>query len=235
MSLTKQIRVMLADDHPIMRDDLRYALQDEGDFEVVGLARDGVEAVRMEQSLAPEVIVMDVMLPHKDGVDACREIMQLRPDTRVLMLTASTTEDAVIEAITAGATGYLQKDSGPEELAEAIRDVAQGLLRIPDRSIRRVLAMVRSQRGLTANRALDGMTAVEQEILTMFASGRSYAQIAEPRGTKTVGVRNAVYRIQDKVGVHSKQELVVWAGRNGLLNEVAAGDGPPPPPPPRGQ
>ena len=229
MSLTKQIRVMLADDHPIMRD----ALQDEGDFEVVGLARDGVEAVRMVQSLAPEVIVMDVMMPHKDGVDACREIMQLRPDTRVLMLTASTTEDAVIEAITAGATGYLQKDSGPEELAEAIRDVAQGLLRIPDRPIRRVLAMVRSQRGLTANRALDGMTAVEQEILTMFASGRSYAQIAEPRGTKTVGVRNAVYRIQDKVGVHSKQELVVWAGRNGLLNEVAAGDGPPPPP--RGQ
>ena len=212
---------MLADDHPIMRDDLRDALQDEGDFEVVGLARDGVEAVRMVQSLAPEVIVMDVMMPHKDGVDACREIMQLRPDTRVLMLTASTTEDAVIEAITAGATGYLQKDSGPEELAEAIRDVAQGLLRIPDRSIRRVLAMVRSQRGLTANRALDGMTAVEQEILTMFASGRSYAQIAEPSGTKTVGVRNAVYRIQDKVGVHSKQELVVWAGVDGLDNPVS--------------
>ena len=116
----------------------------------------------MVQSLAPEVIVMDVMMPNKDGVDACREIMELLPDTRVLMLTASTTEDAVIEAIAAGATGYLQKDSGPEELAEAIRDVAQGLLRIPDRSIRRVLAMVRSQRGLTANRALDGMTAVEQ-------------------------------------------------------------------------
>ena len=114
MSLTKQIRVMLADDHPIMRDALRDALQDEGDFEVVGLARDGVEAMRMVQSLAPEVIVMDVMMPHKDGVDAYREIMQLRPDTRVLMLTASTTEDAVIEAITAGATGYLQKDSGPE-------------------------------------------------------------------------------------------------------------------------
>ena len=75
MTTPKQIRVMLADDHPIMRDDLRDALQDEGDFEVVGLARDGVEAVRMVQSLAPEVIVMDVMMPHKDGVDACREIM----------------------------------------------------------------------------------------------------------------------------------------------------------------
>ena len=158
MSLTKQIRVMLADDHPIMRDGLRDALQDEGDFEVVGLAGDGVEAVTMAQSLEPEVIVMDVIMPNKDGVDACREIMELLPDTRVLMLTASTTEDAVIEAIAAGATGYLQKHSGPEELAEAIREVAQGRLRIPDKAIRRVFELIRGQRGLTANRALERMT-----------------------------------------------------------------------------
>ena len=226
MSLTKRIRVMLADDHPIMRDGLRDALQDEGDFEVVGSAGDGVEAVTMAQSLEPEVIVMDVIMPNKDGVDACREIMELLPDTRVLMLTASTTEDAVIEAIAAGATGYLQKHSGPE----AIREVAQGRLRIPDKAIRRVFELIRGQRGLTANRALERMTAAEREILTLFASGRSYAQIAEARGNKTVSVRNAVYRIQDKVGVHSKQELVVWAVRNGLLDEVAAGDGAPPPP-----
>ena len=140
MSSTERIKVMVADDHPIMRDGLRDALEGEGDFEVVGLAGDGVEAVRMAQSVAPEVIVMDVMMPHKDGVDACREIMELLPDTRVLMLTASTTEDAVVDAIAAGATGYLQKDSGPEELAEAIREVAQGRLRIPDKSIRRVFA-----------------------------------------------------------------------------------------------
>ena len=225
MSLTKRIRVMLVDDHPIMRDGLRDALQDEGDFEVVGSAGDGVEAVTMAQGLEPEVIVMDVIMPNKDGVDACREIMELLPDTRVLMLTASTTEDAVIEAIAAGATGYLQKHSGPEELAEAIREVAQGRLRIPDKAIRRVFELIRGQRGLTANRALERMTAVEREILTLFASGRSYAQIAEARGNKTVSVRNAVYRIQDKVGVHSKQELVVWAVRNGLLDDVAAGDG----------
>ena len=228
MSLTKRIRVMLADDHPIMRDGLRDALQDEGDFEVVGSAGDGVEAVTMAQGLEPEVIVMDVIMPNKDGVDACREIMELLPDTRVLMLTASTTEDAVIEAIAAGATGYLQKHSGPEELAEAIREVAQGRLRIPDKAIRRVFELIRGQRGLTAHRALERMTAVEREILTLFASGRSYAQIAEARGNKTVSVRNAVYRIQDKVGVHSKQELVVWAVRNGLLDDVAAGDGAPP-------
>ena len=210
--LTERIKVMLADDHPIMRDGLRDAPGGRGGLRG-GRSRpaDGVEAVSMAQSVAPEVIVMDVMMPHKDGVDACREIMELLPDTRVLMLTASTTEDAVIEAIAAGATGYLQKHSGPEELAEAIREVAQGRLRIPDKAIRRVFELIRGQRGLTANRALERMTAAEREILTLFASGRSYAQIAEARGNKTVSVRNAVYRIQDKVGVHSKQELVVWA------------------------
>ena len=160
---------------------------------------------------------MDVMMPNMDGVDACREIMELLPDTRVLMLTASTTEDAVVDAIAAGATGYLQKDSGPEELAEAIREVAQGRLRIPDKSIRRVFAMIRGQRALTASRVLKALTDREREILQMFASGKSYAQIAEVKGNKIVTVRNSIYRIQDKLGVDTKQEMVVWAVKNGLL------------------
>ena len=220
MSSTERIKVMLADDHPIMRDGLRDALEGEGDFEVVGSAADGVEAVRMAQRVAPEVIVMDVMMPNMDGVDACREIMELLPDTRVLMLTASTTEDAVVEAIAAGATGYLQKDSGPEELAEAIRDVAQGRLRIPDKSIRQVFAMIRGQRRLTPSQVLKSLTAREREILQLFASGKSYAQIAEARGNKTVTVRNTIYRIQEKLGVNTKQEMVVWAVKNGLLDDV---------------
>ena len=166
---------------------------------------------------------MDVMMPNKDGVDACREIMELLPDTRVLMLTASTTEDAVIEAIAAGATGYLQKDSGPEELAEAIREVAQGRLRIPDKAIRKVFALIRGQRGLAASRALKALTGREREVLQMFASGRSYAEIAEAKGTKVVTVRNSIYRIQDKLGVETKQEMVVWAVKNGLLDDAERG------------
>ena len=215
-----RIKVMLADDHPIMREGLRDALEGEGDFDIVGLAVDGVEAVSMAQSVAPEVVVMDVMMPNMDGVDACREIMELLPDTRVLMLTASTTEDAVVDAIAAGATGYLQKDSGPEELAAAIRDVAQGRLRIPDKAIRRVFALIREQRGLTASRALKALTDREREMLQLFAGGKSYAQIAKANGSKVVTVRNAVYRIQDKLGVDTKQEMVVWAVKNGLLDDV---------------
>ncbi len=148
MSRTERIRVMVVDDHPIMRNGLRDALEDVGDFEVVGLAAHGAEAVRTAQTLRPEVIVMDVMMPQMDGVDACREIMELLPDTKVLMLTASNEEDAVVEAIAAGATGYLQKYSGPDELAGAVREVAQGRLRIPDVAIRRVFALLREHREL---------------------------------------------------------------------------------------
>ena len=221
MTTTEPIRVMVVDDHPIMRSGLRDALEGEGDFEVVGLAADGVEAIATAQSVEPQIIVMDVMMPNMDGVDACREIMDLLPDTKVLMLTASTEEDAVVEAVAAGATGYLQKHSGPEELAEAVREVAEGRLRIPDSAIRRVFALIRGQRRLTIRRALDSLTAREREVLKLFAGGRSYAQIAEAGGNKTVTVRNTIYRIQDKLGLHSKQELVVWAVRNGLLDDVA--------------
>ena len=223
MSTTERIRVMIVDDHPIMRDGLRDALESEGHFEVVGQAGDGVEAVWSAQRLKPEVIVMDVIMPNKDGVDACREIMDLLPDTRVLILTASTEEDAIIEAVAAGAVGYLQKYSGPEELADAVRDVAHGRLRIPDHSIRRAFAMIRGQSGLTADRALKALTDREREILSMFAAGKSYAEIAEARGNKTVSVRNAMYRIQDKLGVKTKQEVVVWAVRNGLLDDMDRG------------
>ncbi len=224
MTEKDRIRVMVVDDHPIMRDGLRDALGGEEDLEVVGLAADGVEAVSTAQRVEPDVIVMDVMMPNKDGVDACREVMELLPETKVIMLTASSQEDAVVEAVAAGATGYLQKDAGAGELTASVRDVAQGHLLIPDRLIKRVFALLRGQRGLTSRQALESLTAREREILKLFAGGMSYAQIAEARGNKTTSVRNAVYRIQDKLGIDSKQEVVVWAVRNGLLDGVEEGE-----------
>ena len=214
---------MLVDDHPVMRSGLRDVLEASGRFEVVGQAEDGEEAVRTAPELNPQVIVMDVIMPNKDGVDACREIMELLPDARVMMLTASSEEDAVIEAIAAGATGYLQKYSRPEELVRAVLDVAEGRLRIPDEAVRRVFALPRGERGRFSRRPSDRLTALEWETLTLFASGRPYAQIAEARGISTVTVRNTLYRIQDKLGIGTKPQLVVWAVRNGLVDDVVEG------------
>ena len=220
------IKAMVVDDHPIMRRGLRDALEESGFFQVVGLAGDGEEAVATVKQLKPEVIVMDVIMPEKDGIDACREIMELLPDTRVLMLTASTEEDAVIQAVAAGATGYLQKYSPPEELVKALLEVAQGRLRIPESAIKQVFAMIRGERRLTSSEPVPRLTMLERETLTTFASGRSYAQIARERGISTVTVRNTLYRIQDKLGIDTKQELVIWAVRNGLLDDVAVGNSP---------
>ena len=213
---------MLVDDHPVMRSGLRDVLEASGRFEVVGQAGDGEEAVRTAPELNPQVIVMDVIMPNKDGIDACREIMELLPDARVMMLTASSEEDAVIEAIAAGATGYLQKYSRPEELVQAVLDVAEGRLRIPEKAVRQVFAMVRGERGRFSRKPSDRLTALERETLTLFASGRSYAQIAEARDISTVTVRNTLYRIQDKLGIGTKQQLVVWAVRNGLVDDLVA-------------
>ena len=223
MSPESRVRVMVVDDHPIMRYGLRDALEASGRFEVVGLAEDGEEAVRTVEGIDPQVIVMDVIMPGKDGIDACRDIMELLPDTRVLMLTASTEEDAVIEAVAAGATGYLLKYSRPEELMEAVLDVANDRVRIPGKVLREVFAMVRGDRKLASCQAPYRLTAPERETLTLFASGKSYTQVAEARGNSTVTVRNTLYRIQEKLGIRTKQELVIWAVRDGLMDDVVVG------------
>ena len=219
MKTATETRVMIVDDHEIMRDGLHELLQQSGDFKVVGEAADGEAAVRIAQKLKPDVIVMDVMMPLKNGIDACREITEALPDTRVLVLTAATEEDAVIEAIAAGATGYLQKYSGKQELLRTVRDVAIGEYRIPADSMGRVFAEIRASAQREKVSKPGRLTQREREILTLFAQGLSYAKIADVRGNQPVTVRNAIYGIQDKLKIETKQELVVWAVRNGLLDE----------------
>ena len=220
MPSTDRVKVMLVDDHPIVRDGLRSVLERSGEFEVVGQAGDGIEAVRTAESLAPDVIIMDVLMPRKDGVEACREIMDLLPETRILMLTVSTEEDAVIQAVAAGATGYLQKYSGKEDLLDALREVAAGRLQIPAATVRRVFGTIRGEAPPATSPDSRLLTSREREILTLFSTGKSYAQIAELRELSPLTIRNVVYRIQNKLRLTTKQEIVVWAVRNGLLDDL---------------
>ena len=201
-------------------------MEQSGEFEVVGQAADGEEAVRVAAEVSPEVVVMDVMMPKKDGVEACREIMEAAPETRVVMLTASTEENAVVEAVAAGATGYLQKETDRERLLSAVRDVASGKLRVPVGVVRRVFAAIHDA-GMEDPTAVAVLTQREREILISFARSMSYARIAEERGIKPVTVRNAIYSIQQKLEAGSMQGLVqglvLWAVRNGLLDDYVGG------------
>ena len=218
MTSDERIKVMVVDDHSIVREGLKHVLEQSGEFEVVGQAADGEEAVRVAAEVSPDVVVMDVMMPRKDGVEACREIMEFAPETRVVMLTVADEETAVVEAVAAGATGYLQKETDRERLLSTVRGVFRGELRVPAEVVRSVFASIRSADvGDAADAA--GLTVREREILVAFAGGMSYARIAEQRGIKPVTVRNAIYVIQEKLGVTSMQGLVLWTARNGLLDD----------------
>ena len=219
MKSNERIRVLVVDDHSIVREGLKYVLEQSGEFEVVGQAGDGVDAVRLAAEVSPDLVVMDVMMPRKDGVEACRDIVDSAPETRVVMLTVANEETAVLEAVAAGATGYLQKETDRERLLSTLRGVFRGELRLPAEAVRGVVAAVRdaSEAGDAADAA--GLTAREREILVSFAGGMSYTRIAERRGVKPVTVRNAIYGIQQKLDVTSMQGLVLWAARNGLLDD----------------
>ena len=212
------VRVLLVDDHPVMRDGLQQLLERTGEFEVVGHAGDGEEAERMAKELVPDLVVMDVLMPGRDGIEACREIMDALPDVRVLILTASTENNAVIEAVAAGADGYLQKFTGTEELLATVRDVAKGEYRMPRDAMRRVFERLRNASEQSVPSKRRGLTEREREILTQFAKGMSYSAIAESRGNRPSTIRNTIYGIQNKLGFDSKQEVIVWAVRNGLLD-----------------
>ena len=219
MSADEHIRVMIVDDHSIVRVGLKQVLEQSGEFEVVGEAADGEEAVRVAADVSPDVVVMDVIMPKKNGVEACREIMESAPETRVVMLTASTEVDAIVEAVAAGATGYLQKETDKERLLSTVRDAVSGELRVPVEVVRRAFEEIRGAGRTVDTAAAFGLTPREREILVSFAQGMSYARIAEARGVKPVTARNAIYSIQKKLNVGSMQELVLWCVRNGLLGD----------------
>ena len=143
----------------------------------VGQARDGEEAVRTASELSPDMVVMDVTLPNKHGVEACGEIMEFAPDKRVVMLTASTEDDAVIEAVAAGATGYLQKVSGMHRLLDTVREVAAWKLRVLAEVVKRVFGGVCGRRSWGPG----DLTRRQREILARFCRGLSCARTAEAR------------------------------------------------------
>ena len=214
--------VMLVDDHQVMRDLLRDALENTGEFHVVAQAADGQEALQVASEAAPDVIVMDVIMPVMDGIDACREITELLPDTRVLMLTASNEQDAIVRSIAAGATGYLQKYSSKEQLLETLREVAEGEFRIPGNAARRLARAVRSPSADAASERLETLTDRELEILKLFAQGLTYQEIGEIRSNSALTVRNAVSGVQKKLGFKTRQQMVVWAIRSGVVDEASA-------------
>ena len=205
----EKISVLLVDDHSLVRRGFRRMLEDEADINVVGEAADGEEAINLVRSLAPRVIVMDCALPGINGLQATRKILQMAPDTLVLMLSMHTEETWVWQALDAGARGYVLKNAMDLELGSAIRRIVNGETVLDGQ-----LSMQESLKGERNS----GLTRREVEILQLICDGKSNKEIAAQLelSVNTVAVHRA--NIMDALGIHKTAELVVYAIRNGLVN-----------------
>ncbi len=204
-----QISVLLVDDHSLVRRGFRRMLEDEPDIRVVGEASDGEEAVKLARSLKPQVIVMDCALPGMNGLQATRKILQMLPETLVLMLSMHTEETWVRQAVDAGARGYVLKNAMDLELSSAIRRMVKG---------ETVLDGQLSKQQVLKGERNAGLTPREVEILQLICDGKSNKEIASQLelSANTVAVHRA--NIMDALGIHKTAELVVYAIRNGLVN-----------------
>lgn len=215
----KQIRILLADDHNVIRRGLRLLLESEDDFTVVAEAADGRQAV--EQSLAsrPDVVVLDISMPHLNGTDAAQRICESLPGTAIVVLSMHSDEGYVLRALRAGVKGYLVKDSAEGDLIEAIRAVHRGRAFFSP-EIRRMLVedYVREMqvRGVTDSYEL--LTPREREILHLLAEGKSNKEVAALLNLSSFTVDTHRRNLQEKLNLHSVAELILYAVRKGVIS-----------------
>jgi DNA-binding NarL/FixJ family response regulator len=213
---TSAIRVILADDHAVVREGLRVFLELQEGIEVVGEAADGDEAIAVAQRLRPDVILMDLVMPRLDGVAAMRELRRLLPDTRVIALTSFLDDERLLPAIEAGAAGYLLKDVEPSELARAVRAAKAGEAMLDPAAAARLVEAV-AHGATPAPVARDRLTPREQEVLELLASGRSNKRIAFELGISEKTVKAHVGHVLAKLGVSDRTEAAVLAVSEGLV------------------
>ena len=215
----KRLRVMIADDHQVVREGLREVLELEEDIEVVGDAGDGREAVQKALALRPDVILMDVMMPEMSGIDACQEIREQLPETAVLMLTASGEAESVTASLVAGANGYLLKVSGRDELVRGIRSVGEGHSILDPLVTTAVTAGFSRLVSQELEREVEQLTPREHEVLLLVAQGATNREIGDRLVIAQYTARNTVSNILGKLGLRNRSELVRWAMEHNVLEE----------------
>lgn len=204
------IRILIADDHPVVRDGLRGALTGEGDIEVVGQAGDGAEALELVRQLDVDVVLMDLRMPRMSGLEAISALASEAPHVRVLVLTTFDSERDVLPAVEAGATGYLLKDALPDELVQAVRAVHRGESVLAPSAVRLLMGQVRGPSG----RSLSDR---ELEVLRLVADGASNRKAASLLFISEASIKTHLQHVYDKLGVRDRAAAVAEAYRRGLL------------------
>jgi len=212
--MSEKIRILIADDHAIVREGLRSLIGTEPGLELVGEASDGLEAILKSRTLKPDIILLDMMMPRKDGLGAIEEIIKENPTARILVLTSFAEDDKVFPAIKAGALGYLLKDSSPNELLQAIRNVYQGEASLHPTIARKLIRELNQPPVLPPTS--DPLTERELEVLRQVAQGLSNDDIAEKLVVSERTVRTHVSHILDKLHLANRTQMALYAVREGL-------------------
>ena len=208
LAAKKKITVVIADDQTLFREGIKDLLENEKAIEVIGEAADGQEALRMVKKLKPDVILLDIKLPHMDGIEATRQIHKDCPGTNVLILSSYEDESHVMEAIQAGASGFVLKHAAPQELVTAIHEAMQGRLYLTPALTREVLASLSLA---SASGPIVQLTPRQLEVLRHIAEGRRMKEIAALLGLSTRTVETYKYEMMQTLGVQSTAELVRYA------------------------
>ena len=212
----KSIRILIADDHELVRQGLLALLSVKPGVEVIGQAEDGEKAVELANTLKPDIILMDLLMPRKNGIEATREIKTDNPDARILIITSFAEDENVYQAIKAGALGYLLKDSSPQELMQAIRDVCKGRMSLhPNIALKLIEELNRPSEMPTVDEPL---TEREVEVLKLVAKGNSNQEIAEKLivSDRTIGAH--VSNILSKLHLANRTQAALYALREGFTD-----------------
>lgn len=205
------IRILIADDHSVVREGLRMFLGLDPDIEVIGEASDGAEALRLVGTLHPDVVLMDLIMPVMDGISATRAIREQFPDTEVVALTSVLEDASVVGAVRAGAIGYLLKTTDAEELQRSIRAAAAGQVRLS------ADAAVRLMREVRAPDSPETLTERETDVLRLVAEGKANKEIAQGLGIGEKTVKTHVSSILAKLGLQSRTQAALYAARIGIV------------------
>ena len=210
------MKVIICDDQAVVRDGLELLLKLEGDIEVVGLAQDGAEALELAAKAAPDLVLMDLKMPGMNGVEATRRLCALYPQLKVLVLTTFDDDEWVFDAIRAGASGYLLKDTPREKVIEALRGTAAGKTYVDPVVAGKLLGQVASRQDRPATLITDKLTGREVEVLRLIARGLSNAEIAERLHLSEGTIRNHVSTLFSKLEVADRTQAAILAIRHGL-------------------
>jgi len=216
--MSNKIRVFITDDHRIVRKGIRMLLDTEPDFEVVGEAANGVEALTKIAALQPDVVLMDLEMPSMDGVEAITRLVDTKSEARILVLTSFATEEKVFPAIKAGALGYLLKDSGPDDLIQAVRDVYNGQSWLHPKIARMLLQELREPPQKLPENSPDPLTERELDVLKLIARGLSNQEIAAKLVVSNPTVYSHVSNILSKLHLASRTQAALYALREGLAS-----------------